>query len=112
MDSDGKLSSRQPSDQPSDRSVPDSGDVDPKAEENEKQPDKNGKGGVSEQEQTQIAEGMEAEEGDFINLEVAFSYRTRSSAQKFRDRAKHAHLYVAFYLPGNSLNHHMFSTMY
>ncbi|KAG9531204.1 hypothetical protein KCU93_g2031, partial [Aureobasidium melanogenum] len=49
----------------------------------------------------QIAEGMEAEEGDFINLEVAFAYRTRSTSKKFKDRAKHAHLYISFYLPGN-----------
>ena len=102
VDSDGKLASSQSSSQPNDRSVPGEGDVDQSAQSNEEQPDtnKSSKAQATEQEQTQIAEGMEAEEGDFINLEVAFSYRTRSSAQKFRDRAKHAHLYVAFYLPG------------
>ncbi|KAG8407826.1 hypothetical protein J3458_020138 [Metarhizium acridum] len=44
---------------------------------------------------------MEGEEGDFVNLEVAFAYRTRSSSRSLKDRAKDMHLYVAFYLPGN-----------
>lgn len=43
---------------------------------------------------------MEAEEGDFINLEVAFAYRARAS-KSFRDRTKDIHMYLAFYLPGN-----------
>ena len=53
--------------------------------------------------QQQLAEGMEAEEGDFVNLEVAFSYRARSNKKflSMKDRAKDMHLYVAFYLPGN-----------
>lgn len=48
-----------------------------------------------------IAEGMEGEEGDFINMEVAFAYRTRSSSRSLKDRTKDMHLYLAFYLPGN-----------
>lgn len=44
--------------------------------------------------------GMEAEEGEFVNLEIAFAYRSTHSRRKFTDRAKHAHLYMAFYLPG------------
>jgi Ca2+-dependent lipid-binding protein len=44
---------------------------------------------------------MEAEEGDFINLEVAFAYRARTALKTFKDRTKDAHLYMAFYLPGN-----------
>jgi len=48
-----------------------------------------------------IAGGMEAEDGDFMNLEIAFAYRSTHSRRKFADRAKHAHLYMAFYLPGN-----------
>ncbi|KAF1345108.1 hypothetical protein BDV97DRAFT_360422 [Delphinella strobiligena] len=105
VDSSGKISQERNPDQTNDRAVPGEGNVDQKAEENEDNPDNttNGKPKKNEatpQQQTQIAEGMEAEEGDFINLEVAFAYRTRSSAQKFKDRAKHAHLYIAFYLPG------------
>ena len=49
----------------------------------------------------QVAEGLEAEEGDFVNVEVAFVYRARSSKRSLKDRAKNMHLYMAFYLPGN-----------
>ncbi|RGP73263.1 hypothetical protein FSPOR_2222 [Fusarium sporotrichioides] len=48
-----------------------------------------------------IQDGMEAEEGDFVNLEVAFAYRTRSSSKSLKERTKDMHLYLAFYLPGN-----------
>ena len=61
------------------------------------------KGGSSkqqEQEQKAIREGMEAEEGDFINLELALAYRSRSSGKSLRAKAKNAHLYLKFYLPG------------
>lgn len=53
-------------------------------------------------EQNQLAEkeGMEAEEGDFVNMELAFSYRSRSSGKTIRSKAKNAHLYLKFYLPG------------
>ncbi|CAO2648967.1 Nn.00g099160.m01.CDS01 [Neocucurbitaria sp. VM-36] len=42
---------------------------------------------------------MEAEEGDFVNVEIAFAYRP-STGRGIKSRAKHAHLYLAFYLPG------------
>jgi hypothetical protein len=42
---------------------------------------------------------MDAEEGDFVNLEVAFAYRP-TTGRGIKSRAKHAHLYLAFYLPG------------
>ncbi|KJZ77486.1 hypothetical protein HIM_03210 [Hirsutella minnesotensis 3608] len=48
-----------------------------------------------------VLEGMKGEEGDFINLEVAFAYRTRSSSKSLKHRTKDMHLYLAFYLPGN-----------
>lgn len=48
-----------------------------------------------------VFRGMEAEEGDFINLEVAFAYRTRSTSKSLKERTKDMHLYLAFYLPGN-----------
>ena len=51
--------------------------------------------------QQQIAEGLEAEEGDFVNMEVAFSYRARSNKKSMKERAKDLHLYMAFYLPAN-----------
>ena len=42
---------------------------------------------------------MEAEEGDFVNVEVAFAYRP-TTGRGIKSRAKHAHLLLAFYLPG------------
>lgn len=42
---------------------------------------------------------MEAEEGDFVNVEIGFAYRP-STGRGIKSRAKHAHLYLAFYLPG------------
>ncbi|KZF24768.1 hypothetical protein L228DRAFT_267074 [Xylona heveae TC161] len=47
-----------------------------------------------------VAEGMEAEEGDFVNVEIAFAYRARPVSTNLRNKAKNAHLYIAFYLPG------------
>ncbi|KAK3952708.1 hypothetical protein QBC32DRAFT_211965 [Pseudoneurospora amorphoporcata] len=47
-----------------------------------------------------LHEGMEAEEGDFVNMELAFAYRPRSSGKSIASKAKHAHLYLKFYLPG------------
>jgi hypothetical protein len=43
---------------------------------------------------------MGAEDGDFVNVEVAFAYRP-STGKGIKSRAKHAHLLLAFYLPGN-----------
>ncbi len=51
--------------------------------------------------QQQVAEGLEAEEGDFINMEVSFAYRARAGKRSIKDRAKDMHLYMAFYLPAN-----------
>lgn len=51
--------------------------------------------------QQPVAQGLEAEEGDFVNVEIAFAYRARSKAKSWKDRAKDAHVYLAFYLPGN-----------
>ncbi|KEF62764.1 uncharacterized protein A1O9_00737 [Exophiala aquamarina CBS 119918] len=53
-----------------------------------------------EQEQQAIREGMEAEQGDFVNMELAFAYRARSSGKSIQAKAKNAHLYLKFYLPG------------
>lgn len=48
-----------------------------------------------------VAQGMEAEEGDFVNVEIAFAYRPSSGAKRMKDRAKSAHLFLKFYLPSN-----------
>ncbi|KAI1622840.1 hypothetical protein EDD37DRAFT_633093 [Exophiala viscosa] len=62
--------------------------------------DKNQETKQKEQEQEAIREGMEAEQGDFVNMEVAFAYRARSSGKALEAKAKNAHLYLKFYLPG------------
>ncbi|CAL3969378.1 hypothetical protein PZA11_006061 [Diplocarpon coronariae] len=64
--------------------------------------DKNQAGQQRNQKQAQqtTREGMEAEQGDFINMELAFAYRARSSGKSLRSKVKNAHLYLKFYLPG------------
>jgi hypothetical protein len=52
-----------------------------------------------EEAQLKRQDTMEAEEGDFVNMEIAFAYRP-STGRGIKSRAKHAHLYLAFYLPG------------
>ncbi|TKA76156.1 hypothetical protein B0A49_03730, partial [Cryomyces minteri] len=100
---DGKIQSDSNDKKKSDRSVPGEGEVkgntDEDAAEGQQQSAPNN--AQDEQEGEAIAEGLEAEDGDFMNLEVAFAYRARSSTRKFKDRAKNAHLYLAFYLPGS-----------
>lgn len=76
----------------SDRSVPGEGNI--KDDTKGKDEDNDGK-------DDGIAEGMEAEEGDFINMEIAFAYRPSAGRKGMKDRAKRAHLYMAFYLPSN-----------
>lgn len=107
VSSNGKLEKRKPDAKQSDRTVPGEGEV-------QESPDKNnqddpssgkeqptGKRAQEEQENEQAAEGMEAEEGEFVNVEVAFAYRARPEKKNMKNRAKNAHLYLAFYLPGN-----------
>ena len=47
-----------------------------------------------------VAEGMEAEEGDFVNMELGLSYRASNTGKSMKVKAKNAHLYLVFYLPG------------
>ena len=51
-----------------------------------------------EQEQQAIREGMEAEQGDFVNVELAFAYRARSCGKSLKAKAKNAHLFLKFYV--------------
>ena len=53
-----------------------------------------------EEKNEQVAEGLEAEEGDFVNMEVAFSYRASSRGKSLKVKSRNAHLFLAFYLPG------------
>lgn len=92
----------------SDRKVPGQGEVDDDTkidDEGEHKPDINGDARTAEEEKEEgdeqnIAEGMEAEEGDFVNVEVAFSYRASSSGKSIKVKSKTAHLYLNFFLPG------------
>ncbi|KAF2767431.1 hypothetical protein EJ03DRAFT_147874 [Teratosphaeria nubilosa] len=98
VSADGKLKSAEKSRHRNDRAVPGEGEAD-ESGDGEHDGDKEDEQKQDDGTEKQVAEGMEAEEGDFINLEVAFAYRARSS--KLKDRAKDMHLYIAFYLPGN-----------
>lgn len=91
VDEDGKLKSK--GNEKSDRTVPGEGELDQKSKE--------GAGGEEEQGDENVAQGMEAEEGDFVNVEIAFAYRPSTGAKRLKERAKSAHLYLAFYLPSN-----------
>lgn len=91
----------------SDRKVPGQGEVDANARSDEGGEHNTDKESDTPKEDTKeggeepnIAEGMEAEEGDFVNVEVAFSYRASSSGKSIKTKSKNAHLYLAFYLPG------------
>ncbi|WPH03805.1 meiotically up-regulated protein [Acrodontium crateriforme] len=98
VNSEGKLASRTRN-KHNDRAVPGEGEVDDSGkDENDDKPKKQKGDDGTEKE---IAEGMEAEEGDFVNLEVAFAYRARHESNSMKDRTKHMHLLISFYLPGN-----------
>ena len=93
--------------QQNDRKVPGEGEVgeDAKSDDvgdnsstHEGEPSKSDE--KDEGEDQNVAEGMEAEEGDFVNVEVAFSYRASKTGKSIKTKSKNAHLYLAFYLPG------------
>lgn len=104
---DGKIRPSQRKEE-NDRKMPGQGEIDdgtksPGQDQCEKAEDEirsNGDEKESEAGQENIAEGMEAEEGDFVNIEVAFSYRASSGGKSLKFKSKNAHLYLAFYLPG------------
>ncbi|SMR55043.1 unnamed protein product [Zymoseptoria tritici ST99CH_1E4] len=97
---DGKLQSEEESEKKEDGDVSKEDEVNPKdrGEDEKDGADEKGQGDDGAQKK-EIQDGMEAEEGDFINLEVAFAYRARAS-KSLSDRTKDIHLYLAFYLPG------------
>lgn len=59
--------------------------------------DDTAKGGQDKQSEEAIREGMAAEEGDFVNLELALAYRSRASGRSIRAKARNAHLFLKFY---------------
>ncbi|CAI6341422.1 unnamed protein product [Periconia digitata] len=84
VDEDGKLKNADA--KTGDRTVSNGGDV---GDDNDEDEDQN------------MAQGMEGEEGDFVNVEVAFAYRPSTGRKGMKERAKNAHLYLAFYMPSN-----------
>ncbi|EXJ79281.1 hypothetical protein A1O3_08783 [Capronia epimyces CBS 606.96] len=100
---DGKLKPAE-SEEKSDRASPGDGQIEDGESDNEKNEgkskDKGQSGQQQELENQAIREGMEAEQGDFVNLELAFAYRARSSGRSLQAKAKNAHLFLKFYLPG------------
>jgi hypothetical protein len=92
VDGDGSLKPKEQ--EQNDRTIPGQGELD----HNTKQ---DGDDEQDEQEGENVAQGMEAEEGDFVNVEIAFAYRPSTGAKRIKERAKSAHLYLAFYLPSN-----------
>ncbi|KAK0612493.1 hypothetical protein B0T17DRAFT_543812 [Bombardia bombarda] len=89
VDAEGKLRKKEKN---NDRTVEGEGETDTRANNNDQS------GG--QQQQESVEEGMEGEEGDFINMELAFAYRARSSGKSIASKARNAHLYLKFYLPG------------
>ncbi|KAK0726830.1 hypothetical protein B0T26DRAFT_737723 [Lasiosphaeria miniovina] len=87
-----------------DRAAPGEGEIDNgddgKQQKGDGGDEGEGDGKDRSQDAEAIREGMEAEEGDFVNMELAFSYRARSSGKSMKSKAKNAHLYLKFYLPG------------
>lgn len=51
-------------------------------------------------EEEEVPNGLEGEDGEFVNLEIAFAYRARSTGKGLKRKAENAHLYISFYLPG------------
>lgn len=99
VSSDGQLRSDENKTQ-SDRTDPQNpqesaGDQDTTEEENKEKKDPE----QEEVDETSVREGMEAEEGDFVNLELALAYRSRVSGKSIKAKAKNAHLFLKFYLP-------------
>ena len=100
VSADGKLESSK--NKHNDRTVPGEGEIDSNAKtdaNNEPGDNNEEKNENQNAQEAEEMEGLEAEEGDFVNLEVAFSYRASSSGKGIKKKAKNAHLFLAFYLP-------------
>lgn len=103
VDEEGNLS-KPSNDDPNDRKAPGEGQTDQNTDKSEEDSEdmkqkKEDRKKESEDEQA-VKEGLEAEQGDFVNMELAFVYRARSSGKSLRSKVKNAHLYLKFYLPG------------
>ena len=107
VDVDGNLKDSKSQDHPNDRNAPGDGQVEQDDQDNttesrsadEKRPNKQQRQ-QKEQEHESVSEGLEAEQGDFVNMELAFAYRARSSGKSLKTKSQNAHLFLKFYLPG------------
>ncbi len=97
VDAHGNLTSKSGN---NDRTAPGQGEIQHDVEDSPAQ-DGEGKNKAQEQEEENVASGMEAEQGDFVNMEIAFAYRARSTGKSLRTKSNNAHLYLKFYLPGS-----------
>lgn len=97
--SDGKLQKSNSND----RAVPGQGEIDDgKGDAGSKPDDGSSKQHKQDEQESQnISEGMEAEEGEFVNIEIAFAYKARAAGKGLKNLSKNAHLFLGFYLPGN-----------
>ena len=104
VDTDGKIQKQKEKQAASDRTVPGQGSVQSLDNNNtdSKEEDESKKQRTEdEQKNENIAEGMEAEEGDFVNMEIALAYRARGSSKSIKSKAQNAHLLLAIYLAGS-----------
>lgn len=100
----GKLEKADKNKKESDRTNPEAaqeeGAHDETSDETQKGKDDGNKTKEEEQSEAAMREGMEAEEGDFINLELAVAYRSRATGKSIKAKAKNAHLFLKFYSLG------------
>ena len=83
----------------SDREDPNRGQIENSDDSGKSQDDKGSKSKQSED--TSIAEGMEGESGDFLNMELSFSYRATAKGKSLKHKTENAHMYLVFYLPAS-----------
>ena len=83
----------------SDRENPDKGTV--KSDEQSKDDPNKEDPKEEESEETSLAEGLEAESGDFMNMELSFSYRATAKGKSLKEKTENAHMYLVFYLPAS-----------
>ncbi|KAL1881293.1 hypothetical protein Daus18300_001146 [Diaporthe australafricana] len=101
---DGNLEKADKNNKSSDRTDPQAAQEEDAHDEtpDEKQEGKGDDKKTKQDEQSEVAmrEGMEAEEGDFVNLEMAIAYRSRATGKSMKAKAKNAHLFLKFYSIG------------
>lgn len=101
---DGNLEKADKNSKSSDRTDPQAAQEEDAHDEtpDEKQEGKGDDKKTKQDEESEVAmrEGMEAEEGDFVNLEMAIAYRSRATGKSMKAKAKNAHLFLKFYSLG------------